>query len=147
MKTLVITLLLATAAPLQAQFTSHPTTPPRQKVYIEFAAKNLSEDAIHLALSTSKLSWADEREDADLIFHFDRNITKENRQIQGNEINISMSWQVTLSVINKNGKEVWKGNEPLDTTNTRSDSTEESYIAFLRRDAEYKLTKRFMKTL
>ncbi len=123
---------------------SQPASPRPQVIYLEFAANNLSHDAIDLALSTSNFRETETLENADLVLHYDRNISSEGRKTNGNEIHISVNWDLSLVVVDRTGKQIWKASMPLAMP-MNSGHTEDSWIDRLRLTSEYRITKQFLK--
>ena len=113
-------------------------------IYLDYAANDLSHDAIDLALSTSSFRMTETREDADLVLRFDRQVSKLDRKTDGNQINIGVSWELHLDVSDRNGKGIWKSSMPLAMP-LRTGHTEDAWIAFLRQTSEYQITKQFLK--
>ncbi|MGA8541731.1 MAG: hypothetical protein WB566_19665 [Terriglobales bacterium] len=102
-------------------------------------------DSVHLALAASDLRWKDDRNRADLVFHFERNAKPADRTLKGNEINIAIKNTYTLSVSDRNGTEVWENTVDSDPSNVRNEDTERSWIDYLHKHPAFKLVTMFLK--
>ena len=102
-------------------------------------------DSVHLVLAASDLRWKNDRNGADLIFHFERNAEPSERTVKGNEIRIAVKNTYTLSVSDRNGKAVWKNTEDVDPSNVRNENTERSWIDYLHKHPAAKLVTMFLK--
>jgi hypothetical protein len=114
-----------------------------RKAFIELDANDLSADAIHLALSTSRLGWTDDRGSADVILKFDRNVSDTKTTTEGTATNISVSWTYSLNVTLPDGTSVDHESASGNFV-PRSDRTEEGWLKFLRTRPEYAITNEFL---
>ena len=103
-------------------------------------------DSAHIALASSDLRWRDDRNTADLIFHFERNAEPADRSEKGNEIHISIKNTYTLEVTDENGTIIWKNAVDLDLSNARTENTERSWIEYLHRHPAAILVNLFLKS-
>lgn len=101
-------------------------------------------DSAHLILASSPLTWDSDHERADLIFRFDRSSSEGSRVVSGDTISISIRNTVTLEVINREHKVIWKGAEDLDESNTRKDKSEQSWLDYLHRHPAAKLIHEYL---
>jgi hypothetical protein len=114
------------------------------KVYIESNDSSFSADAVHLALSSSKVGWTADKGSADVILSFSRDLASTDTTTSGTQTSIAVHWTITLKALNKDGVELWHESQALDTTNFRKSQTEEVWLTYLRRTEIYKLTKDFL---
>ena len=103
-------------------------------------------DSAHLALASSDLRWNDDRNRADLVFHFERNSAAADRTVKGNEINVTVRNTYTLEVMDKDGTSVWKNAAVLDPSNLRTEHTERSWIEYLHKHPAARLVTMFLKS-
>lgn len=112
-------------------------------IYLDFAANNLSQDAIDLALSTSSFRITETRENADFVLRFDRQVSNLDRKQNGNQIDIGVSWDLHLDVTDREGKQIWRSSMPLAMP-ASTGHTEDAWVARLRKTSEYQITKQFL---
>jgi hypothetical protein len=110
-------------------------------VFIESEANNMPLDAVHLALSSSRLRWVEDRQTADLILKFNREVAKTDRSVQGNQISFGVHWNYTLVVSLPNGTILYRDQAPEHFV-PGTDSSEEGWIKYLRTTPKYGLTKK-----
>lgn len=103
-------------------------------------------DSAHLVLAASDLRWKDDRNSADLVFHFDRNVETESRTATGDEIHIAIRNAYTLEVKDRDGTVVWQNSVDLDPSNVRTENTERSWLEYLHRHPAAKLVTMFLKS-
>lgn len=103
-------------------------------------------DSAHIALASSDLRWKDDRNTADLVFHFERNAETADRTVKGNEIHIAIKNTYTLEVTDRNGTAVWKNAVDFDPSNVRTENTERSWLQYLHRHPVAKLITMFLKS-
>jgi hypothetical protein len=124
-----------------------PSVKAARSVFIENASNDSSVlDSVHLILASSRLSWGDERDRADLILKFDRDASEGNRSTNGDTISIAIRNFYTLEVTDKNGTMVWKDSVEFNPgTNVRQDKTEHSWIEYLHKHPAAKLVANFLR--
>ena len=143
-KVVLLTLLAFSASYAETGFNPADAN-PRRVVFIENRTDDRTLiDSAHLTLASSPLTWDSDRERADLIFRFDRSSSEGNRVVNGDTISISIRNTVTLEVLNKQHKVIWKGAADLDESITRKDRSEQSWLDYLHRHPAAKLIHEFL---
>jgi hypothetical protein len=116
-----------------------------KKIFIENEAGDSNVlDSVHLVLASSRFSWVEDRDSADLVFAFDRKASTASRTVKGDAISIAIRHTYTLEVTEQDGTVIWKGSADLDYSNGRKDRTERSWIEFLHHHPAAQLADRFL---
>jgi hypothetical protein len=139
MRTLARFLLLPVLCTALCQSQTIPSAQAQKirTVFIESEAV----DAVHLALSSTRFHWSEDRQTADLILKFDREVAKTDRTVQGNQISIGIHWTYTLVASLPDGTIVYRDSAP-ETGAHRTDQSEDAWVKYLRETPEYGLTKK-----
>jgi hypothetical protein len=103
-------------------------------------------DSVHLVLASSNLRWKDDRNNAELVFHFQRNAEQSGQTVNGNEIHIAVKNSYTLEVTDRAGRAVWKDSVVLDPSNVRTENTEQAWLEYLHRHPAAALVNKFLKS-
>jgi hypothetical protein len=103
-------------------------------------------DSVHLALASSNLRWKDDRNSADLVFHFRRSAQQSGRAVKENEIRIAVNNTYTLEVTDRTGTAVWKDSMAFDPSNVRNENTERAWLEYLHRHPATVLVNKFLKS-
>jgi hypothetical protein len=116
------------------------------KVFIETGANGMPFDAVHLALSSTRIGWTDDRGSADLILKFDREVAHSDRSEVGNQIQIGIHWTYTLVASLPDGSVLYR-DSASENFAPRSDKSEAGWVNYLRSTPEYTLTKKLASQL
>jgi len=103
-------------------------------------------DSVHLALASSNLRWKDDRNSAELVFHFQRTADQSGQAVNGDEIHIVVKNTYTLEVTDRAARTVWKDSVVLDPSNVRTENTERAWLEYLHRHPAAALVNRFLKS-
>jgi hypothetical protein len=112
------------------------------KVFIESEVN----DAVHLALSSTRIGWTEDRGSADLILKFDRQVSSTDKSEQGDKIKIGIHWTYTLIASLPGGSVLYRDSAPEHFV-ARSDKSEAGWVNYLRMTPEYTLTKKLTSEL
>ena len=107
----------------------------------------MTEESVRLALASTPLKIIDDRNQSDLVFRFDREVSKMNRSVHGEQIQISVRWNCTLEVLDKKGQPVWKDFTEMDYSKFRKDKSQEAKAHNLRCYCAGILADRFVSEL
>jgi hypothetical protein len=133
--------LLSTAIGLPQSFSANPARQVH-KVFIESEVN----DAVHLALSSTTIGWTNDRNSADLILKFDREVSRTDKSQEGDKIKIGIHWTYTLIASLPDGS-VFYQDSAQEHSSPRTDKSEEGWLKYLRSTPEYTLTRKLTTQL
>jgi hypothetical protein len=139
-KLLLIYLLSITAG--LAQSLSVGQARQVHKVFVESEVN----DAVHLALSSTKIGWTDDRASADLILKFDRKVSSTETSEQETTLKTQIHWTYTLIASLPDGSFLYRDSAPEHFV-LRTDKSEVGWVNYLRSTPEYELTKKLTSQL
>jgi hypothetical protein len=116
------------------------------KVFIESGANGMPFDAVHLALSSTRIGWTEDRGSADLILKFDREVSHTDKSEQGDKIRIGIHWTYTLIASLPDGNVLYR-DSAAENFVIRTDKSEEGWMKYLRSTPEYTLTRKLTSQL
>ena len=116
------------------------------KVFIESGANGMPFDAVHLALSSTRIGWTEDRGSADLILKFDREVSHTDKSEEGRQNRIGIHWTYTLVASSPDGNVLYR-DAAQENFVIRSDKSEDGWVKYLRSTPEYTLTKKLTSQL
>jgi hypothetical protein len=125
-----------------AQSSSVDQSQQIRKVFIESEVN----DAVHLALSSTRIGWTNDRNSADLILKFDREVSHTDKSQEGDKIRIGIHWTYTLIASLPDGSIFYRDSTP-ESSSPRTDKSEEGWLKYLRSTPEYTLSRKLAAQL